>query len=239
MRRPSASWRIWATTVVSAATVDLVFAFRQLWLQPRADAGDLVRWLDLPLDLLASGVFALAAYLPLRMARRYAPPPPAFLVMPGRFVAPPAPWLRVVTTQVALATWGAVPVFLLSWQLVAPDSTLRVPGTFAVLASLLATVVAWRSWRRTVTLTPDALIVREVWDTEVELPWSRAASELVADPRSLRWIDARFLARAVDHYWAEPAHRAAIGTPEEHQRLTALLASSDLAAPAAPSTPDR
>lgn len=97
---------------------------------------------------------------------------------------------------------------------------------------LTATVLAWRVHRRTVSLTPEGLTVREVWGAAVTLPWDRATSELVADPNSLRWIDARFMARAVDHYWADPAHRAAIGTPEEHDRLTALLSDPAPAVPA-------
>jgi hypothetical protein len=120
MRRAPASWRIWALAVGGAAGLDLTFAFWQLWLQPHEDAGDLARWLDLPLDLLSSAVFGAAMFLPLRLTRRFAPSPPALFVLPGRFVAPPAPWLRVAATEAALAIWGGVPVLLLSWQILAP-----------------------------------------------------------------------------------------------------------------------
>jgi hypothetical protein len=223
MQRTPGGWWIWGAAVAGAAVVDLAFALRQLWLQPRVSGGDLVWWLDLPLNAVTWALLMLAAFLPMGLAARMAPPPRAFVVTPGRFVVPPAPWLRVVSTEAALAAWGVVPVFLLSWQIVAPGDSLAVPGVLVVLFALSATVIAGRVWRRTVTLTPEGLAVREVWDAEVMLPWDRAASSLVADPRSLRWIDARFLAGAVDHYWAEPAHRGAIGTPEEHLRLSALL----------------
>ncbi|WP_327011075.1 hypothetical protein OHA72_29680 [Dactylosporangium sp. NBC_01737] len=232
MRRTVPSWRIWVVAAVGAAVIDLTLALRQLWLEPRAHDHELVWWLDLPLSLFSAVPLLLAIHLPMRAAGRFRPSPQAFFVLPGQFVAPPAPWLRVVATQVALAAWGGVPVVVLSWQIVVPGASPWPPAFFGVLAGLLATVIAWRVHHREVTLTPEGLTVREVWDTEVTLPWDRAASELVADPRSLRWVDARFLARVVDHYWAEPAHRPAIGTPEEHRRLTALLCDPAPTSPA-------
>jgi hypothetical protein len=233
MRRAQVSWLIWVMATVGAAVLDLTFAFRQLWLQPRSQAGD-IPWWHLALELVTWPLMSAAVYIPIGLTRAL-PSPPAFVVLPGRFVAPPAPWLRFVATLAALTAWGAVPVLMVGWQAVAPGDSLKVPAVFGVLLALAATVIAGRVWRRTVVLTPEGLTVREVWDTDVELPWDRAASELVADPRSLRWIDARFLARAVDHYWARPAHRAAIGTPEEHRRLTQVLADPDPEPSATPS----
>ncbi|GAB3850749.1 hypothetical protein [Dactylosporangium cerinum] len=223
MRRTQGNWSIWVAAVAGAVAADLGFALRQLWLEPRAHNGDLVWWLDLPLGAVPYGLLMLALCVPALAAARMGPPPWAFVVRPGRFVAPPALWLRVISVEAAVAAWGMVPVIMLSWRIVAPGDSLRVPGVTGVLLALAATVIAWRVRRRTVTLTPEGLTVREVWDTEITQPWDQAASELVADPRSLRWIDARFLTRVVDHYWADPTHRAAIGTAEEHQRLTELL----------------
>ena len=48
----------------------------------------------------------LAAFLPMGLAARVAPPPRAFVVTPGRFVVPPGAVLRVVSTEAALAAWG-------------------------------------------------------------------------------------------------------------------------------------
>jgi hypothetical protein len=225
MRRTVPNRRLWVVAAVGAAIIDLTFAIRQLWLEPRAHDHRLVWWLDLPLSLFSAVPLLLAIHLPMRAAGRFEPSPQAFVVLPGQFVAPPAPWLRVVTVQGALTAWGAVPVFVLSWQIAMPGASPWVPATLGVLAGLMATMVAWRVHHRTVTLTPEGLTVREIWDTEVTLPWDRAASELVADPHALRWVDARFLSRAVDHYWADPAHRPEIGTPAEHARLTTLLSA--------------
>ncbi|WP_432842532.1 hypothetical protein [Dactylosporangium sp. CA-092794] len=215
--------RVWGLAAAGAVLLDLLLGWRQLWLQPHLDAHDLPRWQTGLLQVAAIAALWIAIGIPTALAPGPERQPQGFLVRPGKFVAPAAARIRVSVTMVALALWGLVPFLVESIGRYLPQWSPWVAiAAGAVLASA-ATAVAARIWARKVLLTPETLIVRGTIEPEVALPWDTATPEAVAARPAWRGVNAEFLARAIEHYREHPEHRRAIGTPEEHARLTALL----------------
>jgi hypothetical protein len=107
-------------------------------------------------------------------------------------------------------------------------------GVFAVIAIALAVLAAWR--RPSLSLTPQGVVrfgpqgCRQTTWEEIGLPVTvtRLGQTLSwgdSEKASVRWFttEAAFIAAAITHYRVHPEHRAAIGTPEEHQRLSRAL----------------
>ncbi|WP_143049906.1 PH domain-containing protein [Asanoa ishikariensis] len=144
------------------------------------------------------------------------------------------------------STWeaGADP----EWQLTVVEVVATVPlglATVALLGSQLYTLWAGLP---AVVLTAHGVRLRSPFGYQV-VPWNalRADCPPRPDPGDrflhlaverglgarrrglalipLPWLDIHpwFLADAIRHYAAHPEHRAAIGTPEEHERLRHLL----------------
>jgi hypothetical protein len=103
-------------------------------------------------------------------------------------------------------------------------------GSSFVIALILGleTFLVWAYRRPPITLTPAGLRLKLrtlSWDSlNVSMPWSIPASPL-AKNKSFPELDAdpAFIAAAIDYYRRNPGARAAIGQPDEHQRLQAAL----------------
>jgi hypothetical protein len=112
-------------------------------------------------------------------------------------------------------------------------------GTYIALAIFMVTQAAITWWRpMTLALTPEGVVQRRFvgyrltpWDA---LPIDPAAYRRRAIRAITTDVDRRFVTDAIEYYRTYPEHRAAIGSPEEHARLSRTLREGQTADAAAP-----
>jgi MFS family permease len=110
-------------------------------------------------------------------------------------------------------------------------------GLYAALAVVFALVAAVMWWRPMIlALTPEGVVLRRFVGYRLT-PWDALPPDPAAPSRrAIRIItmdvDQRFATDSIEYYRTHPEHRAAIGTPAEHERLSQALLEGQAAAPA-------
>ncbi|GAA3455547.1 PH domain-containing protein [Dactylosporangium matsuzakiense] len=205
--------RILIVSVCSAAVFVALVATKTA-----VDEGHLTFWWWAPAALLLPAVGTVLPFVALPGPGR------AFVVRPGRFVAPPAPAVVATATAPVLAILGLTPVML--WQ--KRVDPIDVPDAWIVagigLSAAGLAVLTFRCWRSTVVLDPAGVTVRSVFASPDFAPWEAIRAGRIGGPDQLRGVEVGFIEAAISHYRDHPGYRAAIGARAEHDRLLAVLA---------------
>jgi hypothetical protein len=181
-----------------------------------------------PLVLIAAtGAMIWANARPRRRPRRLVTAAGAFTVPANRRfrllqIANPAAW--------ALYAVGAIVTSDSRYHII-QTITFVIWSLFLLLALGVEVVLVWVYRRPPITLTPAGVRLKLrtfSWDSlDISIPWSiptwplpgyTSFPELDADPA--------FIAAAIYYYRRNPAARAAIGQPDEHERLLTALSSA-------------
>ncbi|GGM55151.1 hypothetical protein ACFFX1_19595 [Dactylosporangium sucinum] len=80
--------------------------------------------------------------------------------------------------MLALAARGLIPVWMRSYARLFGDGSPWPSVAFFGAVAAAVTLLALRTWQRTLVLTPDGLAVREIADGRVDLSWDRAAEDV-------------------------------------------------------------
>lgn len=183
--------------------------------------------------------------------RRYARPPATFTATPDGFVAPSAP-RNGYWAVLAGSLLGGVPFTEAGFGgrvLVTDPVLLALSAVYAAACVALGVWVLWRGPR--IRLTPSGVEARSrltrrySWDSlapggpPAPAPRQRELALAVARPDGSHrmgivtfrevYVDGAFLAAAIRHYAEHPAHRPAIGTDAELERLRTALTAPEAA----------